>query len=697
MNRIQKLSTHDIIRWLIYSLVILVPMIYHTGFMSAFTTPKLTLVRVVTILIVLVWGVQILAQKKLQYRSSPLNKWIVMYGVVLGITTLFSSYIGISFFGDQGKFLGLMTMLNFLFLFVVVMNFFQTKKDVYRFIKISVWTAMVLAIFGLLQFKGWVGAENWDYDPTLRVFGTMGHSNHFGAYLAFHVMLMAGMFINTKRPSTRAIYAIATLPMLATILATASRGAFFALVGAGVIFGAGWLYHKRSWIWEKRKKMGAGLVALLIIFAIFNKPIVRQFTNLSLTQRTISTIDFMMQGNVPDRVSWWYSSLAMTRDNPILGHGLATFRDTYNPYRRLDYRVPEDVQDTVTPETAHMEYLNIAATQGIVGLIVYLGLILCWARVLLRVMRNREDPSLVKKFTALSFISAGLVYFIQVLMSFGVVGTLVPLYLMMGASVAYYHITTDPKAQSQQFKSVEVRGATAAAGAFIVMLMVLFCSWFTVRQAAAEWHFKSAQKLYNQGEVAKMIEAYEKATKNIPWTYQYWEQFGENTFDFATVSTDMEIIDYMLQTSIHAYEKAYAIVQTQPYIQANLGLANLVYAEVLDAQGKTSEASQSREQGEDMYREAVTIGVNNPVYAYNLGQLMMGLDREEEAREAYTFILTFREPYKDIYYQLALIATNEADYETARTWIQKALDQDPSDENVKALLNRINGESEEEI
>jgi tetratricopeptide (TPR) repeat protein len=689
----QKTSTNDIIRWLIYGLIVLVPTVYHIGFDSAFTMPKLTVLRLITLMIVGVWGLQIFAQGEIRYRKSPLNRWIIGYGIVSAITTLFSSYFWVSLFGDNERFVGLMTVLNLLFLTLVMMSFIQNKKELYSYIKVSVWTAIVLAVYGLLQFKGIVGAEGWTHDPTLRVFGTMGHSNHFGAYLAFHVMLLAGIWFNARQTSEKVIYGIAVLPMLATILATASRGAFFALLASAIVFGLAIAYQNRGWIKKRRKKFLTGLVIVLLGAAIFHKPLVSRFTNLSLTQRTVSTIQFMREGNVPDRVSWWYSSLAMTRDNPVLGHGLSTFRDVYNQYRRTDYRVPGDIQDTFTPETAHMEYFHIAATQGLLGLVFYLGMILCWLMLLVRVMKDKEVTS-SKKITALSLLTAGLVYLFQVVMSFGVIGTLVPLHLLLGASAAWYHINSDPDAQSRQFNHIRLRGGHKLGFVLVVLTVFVFSLWFTFRQAGAELQIQKGDLARSNGEVAQMLDHYKAATVKMPWMYEYWQVYGEGAFHFGTFDNeDLEIVGTLLKTSIDAYENAYSRMKTMPTIQGNLALSYVVYADVLEAQGQMNKAKELREKGSEFYREAVDVAVNNPVFSYTYGKLLRSLNRNDEAENAFLYVLELRDSFQDTNYQLALLATEAKDYDSARSYIQKALQDFPGDDNVKNLQQRINSEA----
>lgn len=688
-----KTSIQDLIRWCIYALVVLVPAVYHTGFDSAFTLPKLTLIRVVTLIILALWGVQVFVQGHVRVRRSPLNKWLIGYGLASALTTLFSTYFWVSFFGDQGRFLGLMTWANLLFLIFVVITFFQNKRDIQAYLKLSVWTAVGLSIYGLLQFKGIVGAEGWDHDPTLRIFGTLGHSNHFGAYIAFHVMLLVGMWFNARTISGKWIYGLAVLPMVATIFATASRGAFFSLVAAAFVFACAIAIQHRKWIHKKRKQVVTIFILAVLAVGIFNKPILNRFENLNLTQRTVSTMQFIKDGNIPDRVSWWYSALAMTRDNPVLGHGLATFRDVYNPYRRSDYRVPGDIQDTFSPETAHMEYLHIAATQGLVGLFFYLGLIFCWASFLFKVMRD-PDVGGAKKITALSLFSAGIVYLVQVLMSFGVIGTLFPFAVMIGVSASLYHIESDPLPQSKQFKTFQLAYGRKAAFVLVVLTFVAFSSLLTLRQAQAEFQAQQGDIAKNQGEVALMIDHYKEATRAMPWMYEYWQKLGEGTFHFGTYQNDdLEIVETLIKTSIDAYEQAYKRMKTMPSIQGNLALSITVHADVLEAKGQTVGVEELRERSLELYREAIDVAVNNPIFPYTYGKLLRSRNRLDEARNAFLYVLELRDPYQDTYTQLAIIETDDKNYEQARTYIQQGLRVTPGDENLKAVQQRVNSET----
>lgn len=689
---LNRLSIQDLLRGLFMALAVLIPWVYSTGFESAFTIPKLTTLRFITLSMVALWTIQIIAQRAIHVRRSFLSRWLVASVGVLGITTWTSTYFWVSFFGDQNRFLGFMTTLNLLFLTAAAVQLFLDRKSVLKYLQISVWTAITTGIYGVFQWQGWVGNEEWVHDAAFRVFGTMGHSNHFGAYLGFHLVLLVGLWARSPHRTPRMLYAAGAIPMGLSLIATASRGALVAtLIGLGV-FGVGLAFRKMDWIRKQRRRLGLGMVAALVLLVALFQPIVTYVSSVPVVSRTLDTIEFIQAGNIPDRVSWWESSIAMIADAPLFGHGVSTYFATYNLYRRTDYRVPGDIQDTFTPETAHMEYLDIAATQGLIGLIVYLMLVgsVLWA--LVKTLRHQE-VNLPDKLTALSLLGALTVYLTQVLLSFGVLSTLVPFYALLGVSAAWYHMTADPQPQSKQFHRISLKAGVQWSLFIGLSVVGIFSAWFTVRQAQAEWQLDRALHYRDQGEVALALEAHKKSTVAMPWMFHYWEAYGQTAFDFtATTGLEPEIMDYLLSTSAEAYANAYRLVQTLPHIQANWAIVALTFAEFERGQGHSTEADLYEAQGLDLYQEATEVAVNNPLFTYNYGLILRSMKQPAAALEAFESTLAIRTPYQDASFQAAWMATEIKDYETARLYIQQALQETPGDENVKILLQRINSE-----
>ena len=132
------------------------------------------------------------------------------------------------------------------------------------------------------------------------------------------------------------------------------------------------------------------------------------------------------------RTSMWKSSLPWIADHWLLGSGLDTVKYMYPTYRRADYG-PLEGGHEFTPDRLHNEYLNTLSTKGIVGFVVYYGLVIfgLFYTVLTRIQsQSRSSYSII----SMALLSGGLVYLVQVLFNFGVVATLFLFYVLMGLS-----------------------------------------------------------------------------------------------------------------------------------------------------------------------------------------------------------------------------------------------------------------------
>ena len=133
-----------------------------------------------------------------------------------------------------------------------------------------------------------------------------------------------------------------------------------------------------------------------------------------------------------DRTSMWKSAFPWIADYWFLGSGLDTIKYMYPLYRRPEYgRLPGSGGHQATPDRLHNEYLNTAATRGLLGLLIYYGgVILGWFLLVLRgYYTHRSDPFAYFLPGILAGVS---VYLGQVMFNFGAVVTLFLFYTLMG-------------------------------------------------------------------------------------------------------------------------------------------------------------------------------------------------------------------------------------------------------------------------
>jgi len=623
-----KLTT--IIEWLIYASVVIVPIIFLPQVNSVFAAPKLYVFRVITLLIILLWGVKCLFDEKMKVRFSKFFWFVIGYAGISIINTFVTVNLYTSLFGTYGRFLGIFTIINLLFWIYIVFSFINTREKIINLMWVSVGTAFLVAVYGLLQyFDLFVNFIPWTMDPMDRVFSTIGHSNHTAAYLGMNIMLLLALLLNETKRKWKIVLWVGLAILLLTLILTASRGGVFAVIIAGIM----WLVFilKSKKLSKKTFKFTIiGLLIAAVIGVLLSGPI----SKIGVVERTTSTVTFVLQGNMPDRVSWWLSSFEMIGDAPVFGHGLSTFKNVYNKYRRLDYRVPEDLQDNITPETAHNEYLNIAATQGIIGFLLYAAMIvslIIYSRRALKKVENKD------KIYILGLLTAIIVFLIQVFISFGTVMTLFFFYTLTGLLISYVEI--DKKIYEE--KSMLFLKAVAILAALAVFV---FYGFFTFNSLRADYYFKQAEHFASQGNLEKTIVNFELAEEIMPNVVEYYEGHADFLFEFG-IRMPSEMQETFLIDAADKYEQANIMISNYPNILANMALVHSRLAEIY----KDNEPKRIEHVGtaQGFMLHAKEIAKNNPLYVYKAAQMFEYFDEYGQAYDFYVEVLEIRDPYKD--------------------------------------------------
>ncbi len=635
------------IRFCLYAMAAAVPAIFTPALQSVFSMPKLIVLRLLTAMIMLLFGCKIYVEGKVSYGKSKLNILLLVYGVVSILNTIFSITPFTSIYGAENHFTGIFTVLNFLLLPFFVYNFLCEEKTVKIFIKISLWTAGILAFYGLLQYAGvFNGIFNWTQDPADRVFGTVGQSNHFGAYLGMNFLLGVFFFTYVKKNKSRWLLGLGLLLMLVTLCLTASRGAifatFFALLVCGLIAAIRNYAHLKLFFKKTAIKIVIGIILLLVAAGL----VTGQIQKLSVVERTVGTVNFVSQGNIPDRLSWWLSTLQMIKDRPLLGFGLSAYRDIYNAYRRTDYVAPGpgEQQDLITPEAAHNEYLDIAATQGLIGLAAFLAIIIFifWKLDELTTFNKRIDDDF---YLALGVKGAIMVYLVQVFVSFGVITTLTFFFLLLGLAAAI-------AAQASKVKTFTLGAAARFALSFILILLCCLLTYMTLKEGLAEYYYKQAQVDEAGGNLRAAIEDYQRAALTRPGEYAYLQAFG----DFALKNSKwpgltLDARAKMLLLAEANYSSAAAVNPHHPSTFYNLGIVQL---ELYKMTGK----NEYLQTGAGNLKQAVALAVNNPMYPYQAAKALLGLYHgSPEAYQYLTKALQIRPGYRDAEQLLKQIGT----------------------------------------
>lgn len=231
-----------------------------------------------------------------------------------------------------------------------------TLKDVQTLTKFIIVTAWICLSYGVLQIINiWLpGADllPWHGFFGNRIFSTHANPNFFGAFIVFASGLIGAEFLHTRKKSLLVLLALGLLDLIFT----ESKGAWLAYGGLWVF--ATFTYTNCLSRFQKHLKKTNIIAILLLLIAAGATGI--------YSAKRFQSVSF--------RAYTWLSAWEMVQDSPILGTGPGSFKLVYPAYRRPQIFYIENAHNNET-QHAENEYLEQAATGGVIGLALFLWLV----------------------------------------------------------------------------------------------------------------------------------------------------------------------------------------------------------------------------------------------------------------------------------------------------------------------------------
>jgi O-antigen ligase len=350
---------------------------------------SIALVKLLTGLLVLLWGSKVILDKRLAL-TLPAATWPLVGLLLLGLAQSFR-------FTDQaGQVQSLSqdveatrgTVAIFvavLVIFLLSANFLAHRERLRVMAGFLTFFGFALSVFALLQHFTWNGKFYW-LRPTLSElglpFGPFANHNHFAGYMELVIGLPIALIVaGAIRREERIFYGFLAAVIGITILFSLSRGGMFSLF-VEVMF----IALLSSQLPRQKGKAKAsvssvlwrGLAIVVVVIGIFvgaiwigADPVVNRVAGHN--QDTLST----------SRVWIWKDALRVFRDHPIAGAGLGSFQTAYP--RRSGY---DGSQGFVAQ--AHNDYLQVLADGGMIGGVLALWFLWVVLRDVLRGVRAKD-------------------------------------------------------------------------------------------------------------------------------------------------------------------------------------------------------------------------------------------------------------------------------------------------------------------
>lgn len=342
-------TLHRYLSIIIGWLILLISISFFTGTYDT-AHVKLTLLQIGVTLLVSLWASLKLTERKLPVTS---KNWLFLIPLLVYVGWQTVGFVCFPYKLEATEEFLRLLMYGSVSLLIACEFSLKDIKTVTKFIIAAAWICFVYGAIQIIniRFPG-VDLLPWHGFFGNRVFSTLANPNFFGAFIVGTYAIIGTVFISTRRKS---LLVLLTLGLI-DLFFTESKGAWLAFGGMLVFYA----FTYTNFIAQIKKKLvkinSIALIALLITAGI---------TGIYSLKRSQS-ISF--------RAYTWLSTIEMIQDSPLIGTGPGSFKIVYPAYRRPQIFYIENAHNT---ETAHAEneYLEQAATGGLVGLALFLWLL----------------------------------------------------------------------------------------------------------------------------------------------------------------------------------------------------------------------------------------------------------------------------------------------------------------------------------
>ncbi len=382
-------------------MLVVVPLVFGTGFYRSFVTPKYALLLVgastlvpLLVLIALEPGHRVGSLSGLlKSRHAAI---VSLFFAAVSISTLFGVAPVASLFGSNYSHMGLITHLCFFTCFVaIIVAVGKSKARLIGVLWAMSLAGLAVAAYALVQFFGrdpFLSSSLYTFDSAtgavVRPTGTLGHSNYLGNFLLYTTPLSAGLALGAMGRARR-LMAISTALSVGAIIFSGTRGAWVGLGVGAIAFAVLELVGRARRLIEtgKRRAIRVSLLAAIIVaspvLVVASSPASR-----NVLQRARSFITDGLTGS--GRTLLWSASIRMVPAFALTGCGPEGFRKAFLAYKTKELA---QLAPQTNNESSHNSYLDAAVSHGLPGLILYVAIIASSFELLIAARRRTGNQS----------------------------------------------------------------------------------------------------------------------------------------------------------------------------------------------------------------------------------------------------------------------------------------------------------------
>jgi len=518
------------VSWLVLGAgAFLLPVTYSWTTYDGFVLPKLLLGRVLAIGLLILLLARLMANRIFVLRRSALDLPLVVFVCSALASTILAANRNVALFGTYSRYDGVLTTFLYVALYWLAVQVISTPADARGLLRTLLASGYLVAAVAIVQSV----AASVAAGSIMPAFGTLGQQNVLGAFLA---MLLPPAFRELVEADSwsKRIIAMNLLAVLGgALLLTLSRSAWLGTLAAAVAL----LIAKRPSF-----RPGIDVISLLVVAVMVIGGLTTSGGRL-IERQVQSRIMTIFDPNAwGPRPTIWRDTLGVIASRPLFGYGPDNFGLVYPEFQSRNLGRSQ-------VDKAHAESLQIAATQGLLGLAAYAFLLAVFIRAFWRGRKNAG---------AVAIFAGWLGYQVTLQLNFSALASSLPFWIFSAAAMEVWGATWTARSLSPGNR----RWLTVATPIGIAALVVL-AIYSTVWPYRADAQLRTAVNADVGGRVADAGKASLQARDLWPSESVYAVEVGNIAFEQSDWNR-----------AAHAYADAERLGTFNPLVYRNLALAD---------------------------------------------------------------------------------------------------------------------------
>lgn len=398
-------------------------------------------------------------------------------------------------------------------------------------------------------------------------------------------------------------------------------------------------------------------------------------------QQVLPTPEIKFTGGAQEeRMGLWRSTIGIILKNTknlLLGIGLDTLQLM-----------------NIGTDKAHNDILDMTVTRGVIGLLVYLGLLFTYIWVSFKAASREANPR--KKLLIAACLTSVIGYLIQNQFSFGEIVILSHFWMIMGITMVMIKADQKPKTDTQRLpriKNLTIRIVLYG----LIMGLIIVLIYLAFRPYIADMHYRRGFDFVEKRRYAEGIPGLEKSVEIFPYENCYWKVL--NSIYVERANNDPANRKIWVEKAIKGSNFLLTLIPKDTGSYFNLGMAYYLngettqaisfYQKVLEIEPEHTDtlnnlatiyANQGKyNEAEELFKKVIKINPNHTSAKNNLIQLYKIQNKNKEASALDTNYA------KQVHLSLAKNYYEKGDINKAIEEIKQVIAIDPND--IQSLCN----------